>query len=314
MVISLQKAGTHLVQELMLELGYRMVGVARPEPRNAPRLDDAQRRAVAALVLDKPDYDALLELSGTEEFIERTDEAWAALGWHWQRRLGQPVVNRYGQTRFAFTDRLITNPYLPYSRFADTPAGLCWILHELNLDRVDGSFVNEWVATGAPPLIFNYRDPRDTVVSMINFLAGRTREGYGSFFEGDIFSAILASKSSWEEKIDYALRDPAFLGQDQFEASLWLFNHPAVCKVRYEDLVGSRGGGSRQRQIETVARLLAHIGSNRDPEAVADHVYNPASWTFFRGRTGAWRERFTERNLAQFNERFGDLLEHYGYE
>jgi hypothetical protein len=170
------------------------------------------------------------------------------------------------------------------------------------------------VGTGTPPLVLNYRDPRDTVVSMINFLEGRTREGYGNFYEADIFSTILASKPTWDEKIDYALRDPSFLARDQFEKALWLLNHPNVCKVRYEDLVGPRGGGTRQQQIKAVDRVLRHVGSNLDAEAVADRVYNPNAWSFHQGRGGGWRERFSQRNLDRFTEQFGDLLEQYGYE
>jgi hypothetical protein len=313
MVISLQKTGTHLMQGLMTDLGYKMSGVPRPTPQNTPEFTVEQRRQIAALTLAKTDYDELLELEGTDEFLTRTQEAWTALGWHWQRRLGQHVVNRYGRTRYEFADTFITNPHLPYSRFADTPAGLCWIFHELDLGKVDGSFLAEWVEGGTPPLIFNYRDPRDTLVSMINFLEGRTREGYGNFYEFDIFHRILASLPTWEEKLDYAMRDQSFLGRDQFERSLWLLRHPDVCKVSYEDLVGERGGGSRERQIAAVDRLLRHIGSPADAEQVADRVYNPDSWSFFRGTTGAWREKFSKRNERRFAEQFGDILEQYGY-
>ncbi|GAA4262996.1 hypothetical protein GCM10022255_103540 [Dactylosporangium darangshiense] len=308
------KAGTHLVQELMLNLGYRIVGAPRPTPHAAPRLDTEQRKAVAALVLSKADYDEVLQLEGTPLFAERTDEAWSALLWHWQSRLGQPVVNRYGQTRLDFAEETITNPYLPYTRFADTPSGLCWIFHELDLHRADGNFLSEWVETSSPPLIYNYRDPRDVLVSMINFLEGRTESGYGNFFEAEIYSAILASKPTWEEKIDYALSDPVFLGHHAFERALWLLNHPKVLNVRYEDLIGERGGGSHARQIETVNRVLQHLGSREDAEAVAATVYNPDAWSFYRGRTGGWRERFTPRNIARFRERYGDVLECYGYE
>jgi hypothetical protein len=314
MVISFQKSGTHLMQELMLELGYKMVGVPRPTPKNVPVFDDEQRKAIANLALSKLDYDELLELNDTEAFVGRTNDAWTALVWHWQRRLGQRVINRYGQTRIDFADAVITNPYLNYTRFADTPPGLCWMFHELDINRVDGSFLSEWVDTGNPPLVLNYRDPRDTIISMINFLEGRTKEGYGNFFEADIFSAILQSKKSWEQKIDYALQDPSFLGQGQFEAGIWLLNHPKVCKVRYEDLIGPRGGSSRDRQVEAVNRILHHIGSDRDAEAVAERVYNPDAWSFYRGRSGGWREKFTKRNLARFTAQFGDILDQYGYE
>lgn len=313
MVISMMKSGTHLMQELMLGLGYRIVGVPRPTPNAVPDFDQEQIEALTALVLSKPDHEELLELRGTEEFADRAGEAWAALQWHWHRRLGQQVVNRYGRTRLEFAEAVITNPHLSYSRFADTPPGLCWIFHELAMDRVDGSFLSEWVETGCPPLILNYRDPRDTLVSMINFLEGRTKEGYGNFFEADIFSTILAGKPTWEEKIDYALRDPSFLGRDQFEKAMWLLHHPNVLKVRYEDLVGPRGGGSADRQVDTVRRVLAHIGADRDAEAIAERVYNPHAWSFYKGRSGGWRDRFTQRNLDRLTEQFSDVLDQYGY-
>jgi hypothetical protein len=314
MVISLQKTGTHLMQGLMTDLGFKMAGVPRPTPVNTPEFTAEQRRRIAALTFSKADYDELLQYEGTQEWLNRTQEAWSALGWHWQRRLGQRVVNRYGQTRFEFAEAVISNDHLPYSRFADTPAGLCWIFHELDLEKLDGSFLAEWVETSSPPLIFNYRDPRDALVSMINFLEGRTREGYGNFYEFDVFHRILTSLPTWDEKLDYAMRDHSFLGRDQFEKSLWLLRHPDVCKVSYEDLVGERGGGSHARQVAAVDRLLRHVGSDADAEEVAGRVYNPDSWSFFRGTTGAWREKFSERNQRRFTEQFGDILEQYGYE
>lgn len=314
MVISLQKAGTHLMQGLMGEFGYKMAGVPRPSPENTPQFDDEQRRQIAAITLSKADYDELLELRESDFFIQQTQIAWAALGWIWQRRLGQRVVTRYGQTRYDFADRFITNEDIYYSKFADTPPGLCWIFHELDINKVDGNFLSEWTETGVPRLIFNYRDPRDTLISMINFLEGRTRAGYGNFYEFDIFSRILTSKPTWEEKIDYTIRDRSFLGWDQFEKAIWLLHHPDVCKVRYEDLVGPQGGGSRRLQVAAVDRLLRHIGSKQDAERVADRIYDPDSWSFFRGRAGTWREKFSERNIAAFNEYYGDVLAQYGYE
>ncbi|MFC4008212.1 hypothetical protein ACFOY2_13350 [Nonomuraea purpurea] len=291
-----------------------MAGVPRPEPSNVPHFDIEQRKKTASLVYSESDYKELLDLEGTEEFFRRTDEAWSALLWHWQRRLGQQVVNRYGQARHDHTDQVITNDHISYAKFADTPPGLCWIFHELDLARVDGNFLGEWIETGNPPLIFNYRDPRDVVISLINFIEGRTRQGYGNFYEYDLFNAILKTKPTWEEKIDYVLREPSFIARTEFERATWLLNHPNVCKLRYEDLVGPNGGGSREGQLDAVTRLLRHIGDDRDPEQVLDRIYDPGSWSFFQGRIGAWRDKFTDANLARFKEVHGDLLEQYGYE
>ena len=109
--------------------------------------------------------------------------------------------------------------------------------------------------------------------------------------------------SSWEDKLDYAMRDPAFLGHGEFARSLWLLRHPAVCKVRYEDLVGPRGGGTAGAQLDAVTRLVGHVGADVDPLQVAAKIYDPGSWSFHQGRTGAWRDHFTERNLARFRGR-----------
>lgn len=313
MVISLQKAGTHLMQGLMLKLGYRMAGVPRPSPDNVPEFSDEDLRRIASITRSAGEYERVADLRG-DALRRETRDDWAALVWSWQRRLGQRVVNRYGQRSFDFADENISNPHISYSKFADTPPGLCWIFHELDIDKVDGAFLDEWVKTGNPPLFYNYRDPRDTVISMINFLEGRTPAGYGNFYEFDIFHRVLRSMKTWDEKIDYALRDTSFLGRDQFERSMWLLHHPDVCKVRFEDLVGPKGGGSRDRQVETLSRMVAHLGSDVDPEKTVDSIYDEGSWSFFQGRSGAWRDHFSERNIARFKEQFGDLLERYGYE
>ena len=80
----------------------------------------------------------------------------------------------------------------------------------------------------------------------------------------------------------------------------------------------ARAGGDvtpdRTEEVHEQAVGEVHVGSEEDPEAVADRVYNPDSWSFFQGRTGGWRELFTRRNLDQFREQYGDLLEQFGYE
>ncbi|MEV0224552.1 hypothetical protein [Streptomyces sp. NPDC050704] len=299
----------------MLELDFRIVGATRPSPRTIPTFSAEQRKHIASLVHSPETYESIVALEGSDEFTRRTDEAWAALSWSWYRRFGQPVVNRYGQDRYDLVDITATNPRLGSTRFSDTPAGLCWIWHDLNITTVDGSFVGEWCETGEPPIILNFRDPRDALVSLINFVEGKTPKGFGNFYERRVFNSILLTKPTMAEKIDYALRDPYFLARTEFEKSIWLLHHPAVCKVRYEDLVGPQGGGSKKQQISAVEDVLRHVGAeDRDAEAIADRIYNPDAWSFHKGKTGSWREVFTRENIALFNDLYGDVLEQYGYE
>lgn len=314
MIVSPQKTGTHLMLELALALGYRVFGAIKASARTEPEFDAAQRLRLARLVYSADDVRELERMQGTAEFIRRTDEAWSALAWSWQRRLGQPVANRYGQAKHDSVELIASNPRLSQTAFSDTPPGICWIWHELNVTAMDGSFIGEWSGTGEPRIIFNYRDPRDALVSLINFVDGQTPQGFGNFSERRIYNAIFRGKSSLADKISFALRDRYFLARDEFEKCLWMLHHPDVCKVRYEDLIGPDGGGSAERQRETVERVLSHVGASIPADTVCKQLYNTAAWSFHRGRVGAWKEAFSSANLRQFYAVYGDLLEQYGYE
>lgn len=311
-VISIMKSGTHLMQELMVALGYGIYGQARITPDIQPVLDETTRRRVAALVLDEK---VLAELESSDErgFIETTDRAWRALAWAWQIRLGMPLIARYG--RAVIETELVEQARRrsASSDFAETPAGVCWILSELDVHKVDGHFLEEWVCTGEPRIIFNYRDPRDVVLSMINFLAGRTAQGFGSFNDFPIFNQILQAKGTLDEQLSYALTDPSFPGYRAYENALWLLNHPNVCKVSFEELVGPQGGGSATAQLAAVRRVLDFLGSDADPESLADRVYRRDAFTFFKGQIGSWREVFTPQHVELFRKRSGDVLPLYGY-
>lgn len=314
MIVSPQKTGTHLMLEMALALGYKVFGAIRASERTEPRFDIEQRLRLARLVFSDSDVRELERLKGTERFIERTDEAWSALAWSWQRRLGQPVANRYGQAKHDSVDLIATNPRLSETSFADTPPGMAWIWHELAVRDIDGDFVREWFDTGEPRIIFNYRDPRDVLLSLINFVDGKTPESFGNFYERRIYSALIGQYGSMSEKIDYALSDPYFLARGEFEKCFWMLHHPAVCKVRYEDLVGVEGGGSKKRQLAAVERVLDHLDADIAPEVVCRQLYNKNSWSFRVGRPGAWKTAFSAANLCRFSAVHGDLLEQYGYE
>jgi hypothetical protein len=307
------KAGTHLMQELMVALGYGIYGQTRITSDIRPVLAEATRRRIAGLVHDEK---ALAELESDDErsFVEATDRAWEALAWAWQIRLGMPLIKRYG--RAVIETELVEQARhrSAASNFADTPPGVCWIFTELDVNKVDGHFLEEWMRTGEPRIIFNYRDPRDVVLSMVNFLAGRTAKGYGNFNEFPVFNRILQARGTLEEQLNYALSDPSFPGYRAYENALWLLNHPDVCKVSFEELVGPQGGGSATAQLAAVRRVVGFLGLDADPGAVAARLYRRDAFSFFKGQIGSWREVFTPRHCELFYKRSGDILSPYGYE
>jgi hypothetical protein len=315
LVVSLMKSGTHLLQELMVALGYTMYGAGvRVKPGLAPVLDEQTRWRIARMAYDKQALTSL-ETAAPGEFARATDQAWDALGWSWHIRLAQPLVTWYSREMVDSGFVAEVHRRSAGCEFADTPAGVCWVINQLDIRKIDGQFLDEWSRTGVPKIIFNYRDPRDTILSMVNFLSDRTGKGFSNYHDRPVLSRILKSKDSLEEQLTYALTDPAFPGQRYLEHMIWLLNHPEVCKTSFEELVGPRGGGSAQAQARALRRIFEFLGVNStEPSDVAGSLFNPDVFTFYRGQIGGWRQAFTPELRRLADIRLGDLLDLYGYQ
>jgi hypothetical protein len=314
-VVSLAKSGTHLLQELMVALGYKMYGAGvRLRPDIVPVLDQETRWRIARLAYDKQALGEL-ETAGPGEFAEATDRAWEALGWSWHIRLAQPLATWYSREMVDSGFVAEVHRQTVGSDFADTPAGVCWVVNQFDIRQLDGHFLREWSQTGVPKIIFNYRDPRDVILSMVNFLSDRTGKGFSNYNDRLVFSQILKSKASLQEQLAYALADPSFPGQRDLAHMVWLLNHPDVCKTSFEELVGPRGGGTARAQARALARVFGFLGvDGTDPADVAGGLFNPDVFSFYRGQIGGWQEAFTPELRRLADSRLGDLPELYGYE
>ena len=315
LVVSLQKSGTHLIADLMRKLGYTVFGWIIRD-RDAPLPFDRQAREIAAsLVLSPMQRRVLRLLSKTPLYDRITEKALYGLMLSWGERLGVPWASRHGH---AYPHMLYSNPrLLTLSRksIEHTPPNSCMIKHELPLAKTDGAFIRHWTETGKPAIIFNYRDPRDVLLSFINYFTGKTKTGkHGGFAEYFAYQDILNAIEDPDQRLMHAIMDPSFPGHQDFYDSLWMLRHPKVCKVSYEELVGSAGGGSDEAQTRAVARVLEQVGIQADPAELADGLYNTKSFTFHKGQIGKWKEAFQPMHHAAFNARQGEILKAYGYE
>lgn len=314
-LISLMKSGTHLITELLAALGYRLHGHLRVRPETKPILDQDTRWRMARMVYDD---DALADLKTLDEaaFTEATDEAWAALAWAWKLRLGMPLVNQYSTE---LINRNLVRQALHRtagSSYAEMPANQCMVLHELDVRNVDGAFLNEWAETGEPRVIFHYRDPRDVLLSMVNFASGQTKGGLSAINNLRAFRSILQAKPTLEERLTYALTDESFPCQARdYKRMLWLLHHPNVHTTTFEGLVGPNGGGSAEAQLRSAQGLLDFLGVTGHSAADAvQSLYNRDAFTFFKGQIGGHRDVFTEEHHRIAQDRFGEVLRLYGYE
>lgn len=312
-MVAMMKSGTHLIQELMVALGYGIYGTSRIPPEIRPVFNDDTRRDIARLVYDEPAYEEIVAAEDPEVFARKTDEAWEALGWAWQVRFGMPLTSRYGIS--VINQPLVEQALRRTSSvpFASTPKNVCWVVTHADLRTVDGRFLQEWTETGAPRIIFMYRDPRDMILSMVNFLSGNTAHGFGNFSEFLAYNRILSTKDTLEDKLTYALSDPFFPGNGDHERCLWLFNHPDVCNVSFEELVGAAGGGSDEAQEAVVGRVVEFLGLPHDPKDLTGKLFRRDAFTFFRGQIGSWREAFTPALAPLITRRLQEVIDLYGY-
>ena len=201
---------------------------------------------------------------------------------------------------------LFSNPGLMLDVLHDYPHGTCLFLHGLEV----GSHLLGWSATKRPPIIFNYRDPRDSLLSLVNYLLQRANDPYSPFARNKIYAEILESMPSPSARLDFAIEQ---MGDhvEKFTRNSWLLFHPSVANVSFEELVGSEGGGSGAAQLATMRRVGDFLDcAPRDP---GRGLFDPSVRTFFRGQVGTWRGEFSAGQAATFARLYGDVLRTYGY-
>lgn len=165
-------------------------------------------------------------------------------------------------------------------------------------------------------IILNFRDPRDVLVSWFHWLHPKSEKVDSP--EHAFLKKIYAHLSD-DELMDIFIRNDAFRYNEynpleQMRLCRALYYHPRVHNVRFEDLVGERGGGSRERQISVLRDLYAFLDINGiDCEDIARQAFNTDSATFRKGQIGTYHKELTERQLRKVNELHGDIIRQYGY-
>jgi hypothetical protein len=102
-----------------------------------------------------------------------------------------------------------------------------------------------------------------------------------------------------------------------FEGFMDWFDDPSTLVVRFENLIGARGGGDSEKQLAEIRRIGDFVGRPLNPDQtrqIAQNMYGKGSLTYRKGQAGNWRDYFTEAHRRAFNEVTGDILVKLGYE
>jgi hypothetical protein len=158
------------------------------------------------------------------------------------------------------------------------------------------------------------RDPRDIVVSLVHYLMKHRQhplhDAYASL--GDFNERLYRTITGFEYRGERVCRD---IGSRLADWEPWLDRKAQI--LRFEDLVGIRGGGDEDRQRKQIIKTMNYLKIDHgitDPSAIQAQIFDPSAHSFRRGRCGGWREVFDERHKAAFQDCANWALLKYGYE
>lgn len=175
------------------------------------------------------------------------------------------------------------------------------------IDIVRTSFGNSYTK------ILLIRDPRDIMASFAHHLLRKMVWFSCPQFDHDAFE-----KRSFDERLTETLLLPAVYRSPAvcFEtAALWV-QDPTVFVCRFEDLVGEQGGGSKERQQQTLKKLAEQLKidlSSEKVEWITNNLFG-GTWTFREGKIGGWEKLYNEKNKQLFKDLMGRSVIELGYE
>lgn len=165
-------------------------------------------------------------------------------------------------------------------------------------------------------IIFNFRDPRDVLVSWFHWLHPKSdksmhlhqdymKKVYSHFTDDELINVFIRNDK---------FRETEYNPIEHFRLSRVLYFHPRVLKVRFEDLVGSRGGGRDETQLKTIKDIFRYLEIDGiDSLQIARKVFNENSATFRRGTIGGYKNVLSNEQIQLFNKLHGDIILQYGY-
>lgn len=159
------------------------------------------------------------------------------------------------------------------------------------------------------------RDPRDIVVSWADYIAkAKDHLLYPYFEQTDIEYRISCGIKGIGSAITKTRRQPAISELISWYLK-WKTDGGALL-VRFEQVIGEQGGGSRQTQHAVLKQVLDFLSvacKKTDIDKICDNLFG-GTYTFNKGMIGRWKECFTDKHKDQFKSEAGQFLVEMGYE
>ncbi len=160
---------------------------------------------------------------------------------------------------------------------------------------------------------FIYRDPRDMLVSQVFFATDMNEEhGMHEYYNSlPDFGERLKVAITGIDREGFRMVSVKQRYEGVFQ---WLEQKNVMC-LRFEDLINNRDA-TLNAMLDEVERTGYKIPTPREKAlpVLIEAIQPKKSHTFRSGKTGGWREHFTEQHKQLFKDVAGDLLVRLGYE
>lgn len=157
------------------------------------------------------------------------------------------------------------------------------------------------------------RDPRDVAVSYMHYVqqseGHHFHEGYKTM-RGDYERLMFSIRGG---KVGGHVLYP--LGETYREFLKWQSQQGAFV-IRFEDLVGERGGGTSGQQQELIESVGGYLGLNlrsHETSSIQNNLFGVGG-TFRKGQIGGWKNELSKEHEIAIEQEFGYLLTELGYE
>ncbi len=189
------------------------------------------------------------------------------------------------------------------------------------------------------PTVIVVRDFRDILVSLIHWVDKRIDKGHlmnPNMTYSWVPEKILHEwmQFSFFQKMEHLIQGgfhPEVLHfGDEFlkECKNMKYYLPRVkfpCIVKFENLIGPKGGGSLETQKNEIRKIAGSIGislSTKELDYLCDNLFGIRNVdkgtgydiTFRKGQTGDWKQSFNSYTVGLFKEKYNETLLQFEYE
>lgn len=156
------------------------------------------------------------------------------------------------------------------------------------------------------------RDPRAIATSNAHYLATQKKHPMYNYYQTlpDFDSQLAFSITGGKIDDKLALNS---IAERAMLIAPWV-EQQDILSIRFEDLIGAKGGGDDIAQQNAILQILDFLGiDSSNLQNIQDNLFGTSA-TFRQGQIDSWRDSFKQMHLDSYNAIAADLTTSWGYE